>query len=63
MMKKLLNKIRKIFLKKIIEHRDEIKLMIGRKLCFLQKLIVPIYITDIGFRVFSQWDEDGMNAL
>ena len=39
---------------------DDIKLMMGKSLCFAQKRVKPQKISDVEFKVFSQWGEDGI---
>lgn len=56
MLRYLRNKVKRFIIEKIDEH----KLMIGKQLCFTQKSISPKTITDIEFKVFSQWGEDGI---
>ena len=60
MIKKFLKKYLTIIEKKIIERDDAQKLLIGKQLCFLQKSIQPKSLSDIEFKVFSQWGEDGI---
>jgi hypothetical protein len=38
----------------------ELKLMLGKQLCFLQKNVTAKTLADIEFKVFSQWGEDGI---
>ena len=45
---------------KSIERFDEISLMMGKQLCFGQKNINVKTLSDIEFKVFSQWGEDGI---
>lgn len=55
--------IKKIFLKyknNNIERDEQLKLMLGKQLCFLQKNLEAINLSDIEFKVFSQWGEDGI---
>jgi len=60
MIKKLKKYIHKILEKEDIEKEDTIKFMIGKQLCFSQKHIEPRKLSDIEFKVFSQWGEDGI---
>lgn len=54
--KKLLNRLRKI----IVEKEDQFKLILGKQLSFTQKTIVTDNLEDIEFQVYSQWGEDGI---
>lgn len=55
-LQKIKNKINKIFQEK----DDNLKLISGKQLCFSQKSIIPTRLSDIEFKVFSQWGEDGI---
>jgi len=59
-MKNILKKYLQKFDKRIIEKEDAIKFMIGKQLCFSQKQVEAKCLTDIEFKVFSQWGEDGI---
>ena len=56
MLKNYINKFRK----SLVEREDELKLMIGKQLCFSQNKIDVKKLSDIEFKVFSQWGEDGI---
>jgi len=60
MINNILKKYIQKFDKKIVEKEDAIKFMIGKQLCFSQKPINPSSLSDIEFKVFSQWGEDGI---
>jgi hypothetical protein len=57
---KLINKIRYYFRKRFRKRDDNTKLILGKLLSFQQQGIKATSLSDIGFSVFSQWDEDGM---
>lgn len=56
MIKKYIEK----FENRINEKEDNLKLIVGKQLCFTQKSINAIKLSDIEFKVFSQWGEDGI---
>ena len=60
MIKYILKKYLQKFDKRIVEKEDAIKFIIGKQLCFSQKQIEAKCLTDIEFKVFSQWGEDGI---
>lgn len=56
LLKKIIRKVSKINL----ERDEEFKLMNGKQLCFLQSNVKVKGLSDIEFKVFSQWGEDGI---
>lgn len=60
----MIKRVVKNYIRKIRARRknkeDEIKFIIGKALCFMQKQIKPTRLSDIEFKVFSQWGEDGI---
>lgn len=60
MIKKLIKKYKSKIEKRLVEERDDKKMIFGKQLCFSQKNINANKLSDIEFRVFSQWGEDGI---
>jgi len=56
----MIKNILKKYIKKALEKEDNIKLMIGKQLCFAQKRIEATKLSDIEFKVFSESGEDGI---
>lgn len=60
MIKKIIKKYIEKFEHRINEKEDNLKLIAGKQLCFTQKTINAVKLSDIEFKVFSQWGEDGI---
>ena len=60
MIKRVIRRYLENFYKRIIEKNDSLKFIIGKQLCFSQKNINSNKLSDIEFKVFSQWGEDGI---
>lgn len=60
MIKNYIKKLISKFEKKVIERDDVLKLIMGRQLCFAQKSVCAAHLSDIEFKVYSQWGEDGI---
>ncbi len=60
MIKNILKKYIQKIDKRILKKEDNIKLMLGKQLCFSQKQVEAKKLSDIEFKVFSQWGEDGI---
>jgi hypothetical protein len=60
MIKNFLKKYFNIIEKRIVERDDLQKFILGKQLCFSQKSIEVTKLSDIEFKVFSQWGEDGI---
>lgn len=60
MIKSFFKKYFNIIEKRIMNRDESCKLLMGKQLCFLQKSLKPKHLSDIEFKVFSQWGEDGI---
>lgn len=58
--KKIIKRYIEKFENRITGKEDNLKLILGKQLCFTQKSISTIRLSDIEFKVFSQWGEDGI---